>query len=79
MRLDLELTHLKLLKSIFERQLDFSILSGVRAGTINDDLSAGLLVRHPSYNAAILKEFQVIILRSPGSYCVILRYGNPFH
>ena len=55
--INLDLTYLKSLKSFFNRQLDFSFYSGIRAGTINDDVSAGVLTRasiyklHPIYNS----------------------------
>jgi lipid A 3-O-deacylase len=55
--INFDLTYLKSLKSFFNRQLDFSFYSELRAGTINDDVSAGVLTRasiyklHPIYNS----------------------------
>jgi lipid A 3-O-deacylase len=55
--INLDLTYLKSLKYFFKRQLDFSFYSELRAGTINDDVSAGILTRvsiyklHPIYNS----------------------------
>ena len=47
--LNLDLTYLKSLKYFFNRQMDLSFYSELRAGTINDDLSAGLLARAGIY------------------------------
>ena len=56
--INLELNYLKYIKSFFNNLLDFTFSSGLRAGTINDDVSAGLLARasiyqlNPIYNSS---------------------------
>ena len=55
--LNLELNYLKSLRYFFNRHMDLSFYSELRAGTINDDVSAGLMTRasiyklHPIYNS----------------------------
>jgi lipid A 3-O-deacylase len=55
--LNLELDYLKSFRYFFNRQMDLSFYSELRAGTINDDVSAGILTRvsiyklHPIYNS----------------------------
>jgi lipid A 3-O-deacylase len=55
--LNLDLTYLKSIRYFFNKQIDISIYSELRAGTINDDVSAGVLTRasiyklHPLYNS----------------------------
>jgi hypothetical protein len=55
--LNLELNYLKSLRYFFNRQLDLSFFSELRAGTMNDDVSAGLMTRasiyklHPIFNS----------------------------
>lgn len=55
--INLELTYIKSLKYFFNRQLDINFYSDVKAGTINDDVTAGFLTRasifklHPIYNS----------------------------
>jgi hypothetical protein len=55
--LNLDLTYLKSVRSFFNSKLDFSFNSEIRAGTINDDVSASILTRasiyklHPIYNS----------------------------
>jgi hypothetical protein len=56
--INLEIAYLKMIKSFFGRKLDVSLHSGFRAGTINDDISAGVLTRasiyklQPVYNSS---------------------------
>lgn len=55
--INFELAYLKSLKYFFNRQLDINFYADVKAGTINDDISAGILTRasivklHPIYNS----------------------------
>lgn len=55
--LNLELNYLKSLKYFFNRQLDISLFSALRTGTINDDVTVGVLARasiyklHPVFNS----------------------------
>jgi len=47
--INLNLSYLKSLKYLFNRQMDFSFYSGLRAGTINADVSAGFITRASIY------------------------------